>query len=295
MTNGYIDLHVHSNYSDGKHSLQFIADKALENKVGVIAFAEHYNMSSFTPFRKIVGKKIEVLPAIEIGASLSEFGLSKKHVCHIVAYFPSTRICSLLDYYELSRDKCVRRTLEKLKDEGISLSYRTVTKYARDKSSIGRFDIAIALSNLGYAATPSQAYSNFLDLNSPIYVDREKMQADTLIKSILMCKGLPVLAHPKTLRLNNSDFKEFIKKLKSFGLVGIEVYNPHNKPEQIAFWSDICDELDLLKTVGSDYHGRSKEGIEIGLGIDRNLTIDDYSIVTSLKQKIISILIASTP
>ena len=285
VTNGYIDLHVHSNYSDGKHSLQFIADKAIENKVGVISFAEHYNMSSFTPFRKIVGKQIEVLPAIEIGSSLSAFDLSKKHICHIVAYFPSTSICSLLDYYELSRDKCVKRTLEKLKDEGVNLSYRTVTKYARDKSSIGRFDIAIALSKLGYAPTPSKAYSKFLDLNSPIYVDREKMQVDTLIKSILMYKGLPVLAHPKTLRLNNSDFREFIKKLKSFGLVGIEVYNPHNKPEQISFFSDICDEFDLLKTVGSDYHGRSKEGIEIGLGIDGNLKIDDYSIVTALKQK----------
>ena len=285
VNNGYIDLHVHSNYSDGKHSLQFIANKAKENNVGVIAFAEHYNMSSFFPFRRIVGREIEVLPAIEMSASLAAFGLSKNHVCHIVAYFPSTQICSILDYYELSRDKCVRRTLKRLKNEGISLSYTDVVKYARDKNSIGRFDIAIALSKLGHAATPSKAYSKFLNLNSPIYVDREKMQVEALIKSILMCKGLPVLAHPRTLKLNHSDFKEFIKNLKSYGLVGMEVYNPHNKPEHIQFFSDVCDEYDLLKTVGSDYHGRKNEEVEIGLGIDGNLKIDDYSIVTALKQK----------
>ena len=285
MENGYIDLHVHSCYSDGKRSLKYIADKAIENNVSVIAFAEHYNMSSFLPFRKLVEGKIEVIPAIEMSASLSSLGLSKNHVCHIVAYFPTTQICSILDYYELSRDKCVKRTLERLRDEGINLSYRTVAKHARDKTSVGRFDIAIALSKLGYAPTPAKAYSKFLDLNSPIYVDREKMQVDTLIKSILMCKGLPILAHPRTLRLNNSDIRELIIKLRSFGLAGIEVYNPHNKPEHIQFFGDLCDELELLKTVGSDYHGRSKEGIELGLGIDENLKIDDYSIVTALKQK----------
>ena len=92
----------------------------------------------------------------------------------------------------------------------------------------------------------------------------------------LHVKGEPLL-HP--------NIKEFIKKIKSYGLVGIEVYNPHNKPEHIQFFSEVCDEYGLLKTVGSDYHGRSKEGVEIGLGIDGNLKVDDYSIVTALKQK----------
>ena len=279
MENGYIDLHVHSCYSDGKRSLKYIADKATQNNVSVIAFAEHYNMSSFLPFRKLVDGQIEVIPAIEMGSSLSSLGLSKNHICHIVAYFPTTQICSILDYYELSRDKCVRKTLDRLRHEGINLSYRTVVKYARDKNSIGRFDVAIALSKLGYAPTPAKAYGKFLDLNSPIYVDREKMQVDTLIKSILMCKGLPILAHPRTLRLNNSDMRELILKLRSFGLCGIEVYNPHNRSEHVQFFSDLCDEFDLLKTVGSDYHGRSKDNVELGLGIDGN------SLVTALKQK----------
>ena len=285
MTAQYIDLHVHSNYSDGKRTLEYIAEKAFHNNVGVISFAEHYNMSSFRSFRKLVGKQIEVIPAIEMSASLSSFGLSKKHVCHIVAYFPSSKIYSILDHYEISREKCVKRTLDLLKKEGINLPYRNVVKYARDKSSIGRFDIAIALSKLGYASTPSKAYSSFFDFNSPIYIDREKMQVGELIQNILLCKGLPVIVHPKSLRLNESDFREFISKLKPLGLVGIEVYNPHNTPDQVAFFSKICDEFDLLKTVGSDYHGRSKENIEIGLGIDKNLMIDDYSIVQALKQK----------
>lgn len=285
MSNLFIDLHVHSNYSDGKRSLEYIKDKAFENNVGVIALSEHYNMSSFVEFRRLVNKQIEVIPAIEISASLLSYGLSKRHVCHIVAYFPTTKIYSILDHYELSRDKCVKKTLELLKKEGIKISYTDVLKFAKDKTSIGRFDIARTLSNLGYSSTPEKAYSQFFDLNSPVYVDREKMQAFELIQNIIICKGLPVLVHPKSLRLNENDFIQLISMLKDFGLVGIEVYNSHNTPEQIAFYSNVCKEFDLITTVGSDYHGRSNENIEIGLGIDNNLMIDDYSIIKSLKKK----------
>ena len=282
---GYIDLHVHSNYSDGKRSLQYIKDKCIENNVSTIALAEHYNMSSFVEFRRLVNKQIEVIPAIEISASLLSFGLSKKHVCHIVAYFPSTKIYSILDHYELSRDKCVKRTLELLKKEGIKISYRDVVKYATDKSSIGRFDIAKALCALGHASTPAKAYSKFFDLNSPIYIDREKMQVDELIQNILLCKGLPVLVHPKSLRLNESNFISFITKLKEFGLVGIEAFNCHNTKEQMDFYKSACDQFNLIATVGSDYHGRKNENVEIGLGMNNNLMIDNYSIVRALKKK----------
>ena len=285
MNKQIIDLHVHSNYSDGKRSLEYIKSKCFENNVCVISLAEHYNLSSFVEFRKLVKKQIEVIPATELSASLTNYGLSKKHICHIVAYFPTTKIYSILDHYELSRDKCVKKTLELLKKEGIQVSYRTVVKYAKDKSSIGRFDIATALSNLGYAPTPAAAYSKFFDLNSPVYIDREKMQVDELIKNILICKGLPVLVHPKSLRLNDSDFVAFVSELKSFGLVGIEAYNPHNSPEKTSFYLEVCKEYGFIPTVGSDYHGRANENVEIGLGLENNLMIDDYSIVRRLKQK----------
>ena len=285
MNGGIIDLHVHTNYSDGKRSLDYIKDKAIENNVSVIALAEHYNMSSFVEFRKLVDHQIEVIPAIELSASLLSYGLSKRHSCHIVAYFPTTKIYSILDHYELSRDKCVKKTLELLHKEGINISYNDVLRFAKDKTSVGRFDIATTLSNLGYAPTPAKAYSKFFDLKSPIYIDREKMQVSELIKNVLDCKGLPVLVHPRSLRLNYSDFTSFISELKSFGLVGIEAYNPHNTPEQTEFFKEICDEFELITTVGSDYHGRSKENVQIGLGIDNNLMIDDYSIVKALKKK----------
>lgn len=280
-----IDLHVHSKHSDGNCSLERIANIAKENNVGVISLTEHYTLSSLTKFRKLVGKSMEVIPGVELSSSLLELGLSKKHVCHIISYFSTTKIYKVFDQYELSRKKCVKKTLELLKKEGINLSYNKVLECARNKESVGRFDIAIALWKHGYAKTPSQAYTEFFDTSSHIYVDREKMEVDKLIKSLLDCGGVPVLAHPKTLRLNESDMKEFISLLKGYGLQGMEVYNPHNSDERRNFYLELCEEFDLIPTVGSDFHGRSSDNIEIGLGTNGNLSISDYSIVRNLKER----------
>lgn len=285
MDKKLIDLHVHSNYSDGKRSLEYLRDKVKENNIGTISLAEHYNLSSYNKFKKIVGSSVEVLPGIELGASLLSLGLSRNHVCHVLAYFPSTKIYTILDEYELSRKKCVKKTMEMLKNEGINLSYNKVVETARNPESIGRFDIAIALCKMGYSKTPAKAYSDFFDVSSHIYIDREKLEIHDLLQKLLSCGGVPVLAHPKTLRLNESDFTEFIRLCKGYGLQGIEVYNPHNSDERRNFYLSLCNEFDLIPTVGSDYHGRKGEDVEIGLGIDNNLSISDYSIVQNLKNR----------
>lgn len=285
MFDKYIDLHVHSNYSDGHKTLNYIYDKCIQNNVGVIALAEHYNLSSYRKFRRIAKGKIEVVPATELSASLLNYGLSKRHVCHLIAYYPTSKIYSLLDSYELSRDKCVKKTLEMLQKGGINISYTKVCNVARNKKSIGRFDIAIALATLGYAKTPVEAYEKFFDEKSPVFIDREKMCVKDLIQNILSIGGVPVLAHPKSLRLNNSDFEGFVSELKAFGLKGIEVYNPHCTKEQQEFFEGICNSYELIATVGSDYHGRSNEDTQIGLGISNNLKISDYSIIEKLKKE----------
>lgn len=131
-SNGFIDLHIHSNVSDGKLSVPDIIQIAKENNTKVLSFTEHYNMGSYHLAKKLAADTIEIIPGAEIGASLSEFGLSKNHVCHILAYYPSYKICHILDTYEESRDKCVKKTLRKLQNQ-LKITYSDVVKHARDK------------------------------------------------------------------------------------------------------------------------------------------------------------------
>ena len=153
-----------------------------------------------------------------------------------------------------------------------------------------QFDVEIlesqknSLFKKGYAVSPVHAYSKFLDVGKNAYVEREKMGPEKLIDTIIKCGGVPVLAHPKSLKLNNNDLDIFIRIFNEAGLCGIEVYNPHNSNEKREELLELCEKYNLISTVGSDFHNFNSD-IKIGLGINENLKISDYSIITRLKEK----------
>ena len=285
----YIDLHVHTNYSDGLDSIKEVLRKAKENNVGYISLVEHYNVSSYSEACQLAGDDIVVIPGIELGADMSKYfvpGQKNKHICHLLGYYISKDICKLLDKYELDRYECVTNTISLLNSQGIKIDLADVIANARDKKSIGRFDIALTLKAFGYSKTATQAYGEYLDHNGKSYVQRKKLEPEDLVRAIRKYGGVPVLAHPKSLRLPKEELDVFIEKLVKAGLCGIEVYNPNNSEAKRKELLEYCEKYDLIPTCGSDYHGGNRKPmIEIGRGIKDNLLIDDKSIIEGLERK----------
>ena len=285
----YIDLHVHTNYSDGFDSIKEVLRKAKENNVGYISLVEHYNVSSYNEACQLAGDDIVVIPGIELGADMSKYfvpGQKNKHICHLLGYYISKDICKLLDKYELDRYECVTNTISLLNSQGIKIDLADVIANARDKKSIGRFDIALTLKALGYSKTATEAYGKYLDHNDKSYVQRKKLEPEDLVRAIRKYGGVPVLAHPKSLRLSKEELDVFIEKLVKAGLCGIEVYNPNNSEAKRKELLEYCEKYDLIPTCGSDYHGGNRKPmIEIGRGIKDNLLIDDKSIIEGLERK----------
>lgn len=289
MMKKFIDLHVHTNYSDGFDSIEEVLKKAIENNVGVISFTEHYNISSYKVACELAGEDIEVIPGIEIGTDMSKYSDGKKHVCHILGYYVSNDICKLLDIYELDRFNCVKSTLKLLNQNNIDISINDVLENAKDSKSIGRFDIAVTMVKMGYVKTVQEAYGKYLDHGGSSYVKRKKLSPTDLIKKIQEYGGVAVLAHPRSLRFNVEQEELFIKELVDAGLAGIEVYNPNNSNVCRKRLLSYCIKYDIVPTVGSDYHGgKRKPIIEIGRGINDNLNVSDMTIVDRLKERIIN-------
>ena len=285
---GYIDLHVHSKYSDGKHDVADILKMAYANNVSVLSLSEHYNLSSLYEVKRLIKRNpkyanIEIVPGIEIGANMSEYGVSHSHICHILAYYVNFKIYKVLAKYEEDRKKTDIRIIERLNQQEIDISYGKVKRYLK-KDSFGRYDIAKYLVYKKLAISQEDAYAKYLDYNQMTHIDRRKMSPEVLIKRIIECEGVPILAHPKSLRFNFERLEQFLLPLIDCGLKGIEVYNPRNKEEERTRFSDICDKYGLIKTVGSDFH-TTKDIIKIGKGIDDNLCIDNYDIIKRLKEE----------
>ncbi len=279
----YIDLHVHTTCSDGKKTVEEVIDMANENDVKFLAIADHYNLAAYEILKKIDTKDVECIPAIELGTDLSSLGIGKNHKCHILVYYPSPKISLLIDRYEMDRRQCVKKILKMLRNQGIKINYSDVVKYARDNERVGRFDIAIALSKLGFVENPIEAYGTYLDVNAKAYVQRNKMSPVNLIKFVKKTGGVCVVAHPKSLRLSYQKADEFFNLLSQHGLGGIEVYNPSNNDEQREYYLNLCKKYNLIATVGSDYHGKPDENLMIGYGNNYNLCIDDEKIIYDLK------------
>ena len=280
-----IDLHVHSICSDGKKKVEDVIKTAIQNNVGVLSLTEHYNMGSYQKARNIAKDKLEIIPGVEFGTSLDCFNMSNRHVCHIGAYYPSYRIIKVFDMFETSRDICVKKTLKKLQSMDIPITYSILEKNARKKTSIGRFDIAITLYKMGYSDNPISAYGDYLDQGMPGYIQREKLSPMDLICQIRLAGGVPVLFHPKSIKLSPEDTFDMLSFLRGCGLEGLEVYNSHHTEEQIELFLEMSNKLDLVPTVGSDYHAIPNQHIEIGKGINNNLNISDYSIISRLKER----------
>lgn len=283
MNEKIIDLHVHTKFSDGFDTVEMAMRKAGDNNVGIISFADHYNMAASYVARDM-RKGIEVIPGIELDADMSNYNGKKKHICHILGYFVSFDICKRLDEYEKNRGNNVMQILEILKRRRVNITSQDVIYNAADKNNIGRYDVAQALSYLGYARCPVEAYGLYLDSLCKYCVDRISIPPKAVIELIIECGGVPVLAHPKSLNFGTTREKDFISRLVEYGLRGIEVYNSSNTPKQREYYLRICEKHHLLATVGSDYHGgRRKPEILIGLGIDNNLRISNKDIVEKLK------------
>lgn len=292
----YIDLHVHSVKSDGRYNVKQVIDMALQNNVSVLAFAEHYNISSYKIAKEISKGRIEIIPSVELGTDLTKLGYAKEKKCHILVYYPNNhKLYKILNQYEDAREKYVRKMIAHLNSIGIGLKEEEIKKYSRNPKSIGRYDLAKVLIKKGIAKDVDDAYDVYLSQINGEIIKRTKPSPIEVLQQISKMGGVPVLAHPASMRIvhnhgiiTNEKKDEFIKLVKEFkkaGLRGIEVATSFTGIEATNFFKEVAEQLNLIITVGSDFHGRKNDIIEIGKGINNNLCIDDYSIIRDLKDE----------
>ena len=150
--------------------------------------------------------------------------------------------------------------IDKLKNLGFNVEWERVKQIAGD-GSIGRPHIAQALLEKGYVSSFQEAFNKYIGWGCPAYAEREKIAPEEAVRLILRAGGLPVLAHPFTLK----NPEPMISELKSNGLVGIEAHYNGYAPGEITKLLGWADKYGLTATGGTDYHGLNT-GNEVEIG-----------------------------
>jgi 3',5'-nucleoside bisphosphate phosphatase len=258
-----LDLHLHTIHSDGSCTPTEVVNMAHQAGVTALAITDHDIMTGVVEAME-AGQQcgIEIIPGVEISS------LSGNSELHILGYFLDRHDPDLLARLKTLRDgRHLRnpRIIERLQTLGIDITYDEVRALA-GSDSVGRPHIARALMDKRVVASAKEAFDRFLAEGKPAYVPRDLPSPAEAICWIKAARGLAVLAHPTWVKVAEQPLVDLVRQLKADGLDGVEVYYSTHAARQTREYLSLAQQLGLLVTGGSDFHGLTKPDIEVGIG-----------------------------
>ena len=243
---GY-DLHVHSDWSDGRCSVARLAREARAAGLSGFALTDHDTVDGWSELPACAAAHgVEILPGLELSTEWQERDV------HILVYGLAelnAELRDLLAFLRRSRFDRIHKMIKNLAALGVVLDEQAV--FARAGRGVpGRPHIGRLLIEQGHAASMQEVFERYLGRDCPAYEPRAKLAPDTAIRIAAAAGGLPVLAHPA---LDNAI--ELLPSLLAAGLRGLEVYHPRNDREQTQTFASLAWQHGLIVTGGSDYHG----------------------------------------
>ncbi len=273
---GFIDLHSHTNESDGSLTPAELVALAKRTGLAALAITDHDTFAGYeeaVPFAREAG--LDLVRGIELNSRLNLANDRDHRYVHLLAYFPSREPSAQFDDWlngeREDRRNRNRKLVDSLRSRGVDITLQEVE--ARGKSLTGRPHFARILIEKGYARDSEDAFRRYLGEHAPSYVQRESQTTEEAIGIIRAGGGIPVVAHPVRLSMARDLERDTLLQLKPAGLLGLEVYHSEHPPQTQAYYRQLAEELDLFPTGGSDFHGVAKPDVRLGTGSRHNVHV----------------------
>jgi predicted metal-dependent phosphoesterase TrpH len=243
-----IDLHSHTTASDGQHTPSELLRLASEAGVTHLAITDHDTVAGVgegTEAAKATG--VSLIPGIELSAFVGD------REVHILGHFvrpEDDELGHVSDALRAERRARMERMVQKLNALGVWISMEQVLAVAGE-AQLGRPHLARALVERGICSSTKDAFDRFLASGRPGFVDRERITAARAIALVRRAGGAATVAHPAVSQVTGDE----LRFLRDAGLSGLEVFHADQKPAMQAKYLAIANELDLVPTAGSDFHG----------------------------------------
>jgi len=274
-----IDLHTHSLCSDGAQVPAEVVRTAAEAGLAAIALSDHDcidGVQEAMDAGKALG--VEVIPAVELSAQ-SDTEL------HILGYFIDIRNQKpqeMMAYALQVRDERQEEVCRKLNEQGFDITMDELREEANGKV-LCRAHFAKIMVRKGYAESVKDAFNRFLSVGCYAYSNRQALTGPEAVSLIREAGGIAVAAHLHLIKMPDEELKEYLKSLIPYGLDGIEGYYTDYTPDMEQRYRAMAEELGLVISGGTDYHGANKPHITIGKG-KGDLEIP-YSVLEGLRAR----------
>jgi len=292
-----IDLHIHTNCSDGFLNPKEVIDKAIDNGVSVIAIADHDTVEAYTDelYSYAKEKGIKIINAVEISTRNDKVGI------HVLGYnidINNEELKQKLLLLRNARHDYLYNVATKLNDLGYVLNVEELDKVEAVTKAHIALDIIESESNrellierFHHIPSKGEFIETIMNEDCPAYVKKESITPMEAAKLIRLAGGKVVLAHPVAYRyednLNEEDILSLVNEMCADGIEAYYVYidRNNNKINESEIWNKFANENNLIATIGSDFH--NEDGIHPIIGLINEDLISDCNIIVSnlLKDK----------
>ena len=260
---GFVDLHVHSNASDGTFSPSQVVELAKNAGLDAFALTDH-DTTAGVPEALEKGRdlNIEVIPGIEVSSS---FDGTEIHILGLFVNSDDPVLAAMLEKIRISRDRRNEKMLENLAADGISFTKEEICGDNPD-TIITRAHIAHALVAKGICSGMDQAFKKYLQYGGRYCPQKEHLSPEEVVKTLISNGAFVALAHPFQYKFGDKKTEELIAHMADLGMKGLEVYHSSNNKLESMKLQEMAVRHHLLPTGGSDFHGGNKPDISIGTG-----------------------------
>ncbi len=272
-----IDLHSHTDASDGTDTPRELIDLARHAGLTALSITDHDTFFGYEQAREYAAAlAFELICGIELS--------TKFHgkTVHVLAYFPHSGPSAAFESWvreqqEYRRDRNIR-LIARLNEVGVAITLAEVEAIGRTMT--GRPHFARVLLEKGYVQTTQEAFDTFLSEEGRAFVQREEVALADALQRVGEGGGISVMAHPIRLGKRKAEEEEaMVAEAVELGMAGIEVIHSDHSPADVARYRGYAVKYGLLETGGSDHHGGNKPDIMLGSGRRGNVAVPDEFLV----------------
>ncbi len=279
---GGVDYHLHSTFSDGSKTPCEVVANVIENGLRAFALTDHDTMAGVgevvdvldrmcSPDRKQNDGELDgdlndspplFIPGVEFSVMLDDREI------HVLGYFSEPNPPSIAAFMEdqaKNRDRRNKAMIEKLQSFGYDIREDDLFQYGGDGTLPGRVHVALWLVDRGAFRSVTSAFKELLGVGKPAFVKKSRLSVEEACDEIDRAGGLSVIAHPQQYGWTDNPshsstltaLRERLKRLMDFGISGVECFHGKASPEEQRLLAKVATELGLIRTAGSDCHGRT--------------------------------------
>jgi len=251
-----IDLHTHSNFSDGTDSPAELINKAHAAGLTTIALTDHDTVAGWDKAVERIRPGLELVLGAEISCQ-TEDGISV-HMLGLLFDRENEALATMMAATRDNRIGRMHKIIARLTAAGYEISMEDVEAELSDGATLGRPHLADALITKGYMKSREEVFSEVLHNDSPFYVAHYSPTPEVAIAHIKAAGGVAVIAHAMSSLRGRVVSPQSFTSYVDAGLDGIEIFHRDHTLPNRELLLDIAEEFDLVKTGSSDYHGNGK-------------------------------------